>query len=231
MQFSGSQILNLQHNNTMNFHKTTVLIALSAMAADAFTLSISSVALRSVSGNIHSAESSAIHAVGVFYDSSTGNTETCAGYIGEAVGVAPEYIADATEDDVLSKDGIIVGAPTWHTGSDTERSGTTWDRWLYDTLPNMDLKDKTDAIFGCGDQQSYSDYYCDAAGELYDCFVKAGCKVYGMTSTDGYEHQASKAEVESGKFCGVMFDEDNQYDLSEERAKKWVEQLKKEGFF
>ena len=69
------------------------------------------------------------------------------------------------------------------------------------------------------------------AGELYDCFLKAGCKVYGMTSTKGYDHQASKAEIEPGKFCGLLFDEDNQYDLSEARAKAWVQQLTKEGFF
>mmetsp|Transcript_1331 Transcript_1331/g.2337 ORF Transcript_1331/g.2337 Transcript_1331/m.2337 type:complete len:218 (+) Transcript_1331:3-656(+) len=175
--------------------------------------------------------SSALRAVGIYYDSSTGNTETCAGYIATAAGASAEYIGDTTEDEMMSKDALIVGAPTWHTGADTERSGTQWDQWLYNTLPNMNLKDKKVAIFGCGDQESYSDYYCDAAGELYDCFIKAGCKVYGMTSTDGYNHQASKAEVESGSFCGLMFDEDNQYDLSEERAKKWVEQLKQEGFF
>jgi hypothetical protein len=29
----------------------------------------------------------------------------------------------------------------------------------------------------------------------------------------------------------LMCDEDNQYDLSEDRAKAWVEQLKGEGFF
>ena len=174
--------------------------------------------------------STSIDAVGVYYDSSTGNTETVAGYIGSAIGVDPEYIGDASDNDIKGADGLIVGAPTWHTGSDSERSGTQWDQWLYDTLPNMDLKDKKVAIFGCGDQESYSDYYCDAAGELYDCFLKAGCKVYGMTSTEGYNHQASKAEVD-GKFVGVMFDEDNQYDQSEERATKWVEQLKAEGFF
>jgi len=28
-----------------------------------------------------------------------------------------------------------------------------------------------------------------------------------------------------------MFDEDNQYDMSEDRAKAWVEQLKGEDFF
>ena len=172
-----------------------------------------------------------LRAVGIYYDSSTGNTETCAGYIGKAAGVSPNWIGDSKPEELKNNDALIVGAPTWHTGADTERSGTQWDTWLYKTLPNVDLKNKKVAIFGCGDQQSYSDYYCDAAGELYDCFVKAGCKVYGMTSTDGYDHQASKAEVESGKFCGLMFDEDNQYDLSEERAKNWVQQLTKEGFF
>ena len=94
--------------------------------------------------------SSSIDAVGVYYDSSTGNTETVAGYIGSAVGVDPQYISDTSEDEMMSADGLIVGAPTWHTGADSERSGTSWDEWLYNTLPNMDLKDKKVAIFGCG---------------------------------------------------------------------------------
>jgi flavodoxin I len=54
--------------------------------------------------------------------------------------------------------------------------------------------------------------------------------MFGLTSTDGYEHTSSKAELD-GKFVGLMMDEDNQYDLSEGRAKAWVAQLKEEGFF
>ena len=54
--------------------------------------------------------------------------------------------------------------------------------------------------------------------------------MFGLTSTDGYEHTASKALVDD-KFCGLMCDEDNQYDLSEDRSKAWVAQLKEEGFF
>jgi flavodoxin I len=77
---------------------------------------------------------------------------------------------------------------------------------------------------------SLPQYYCDAAGELYDLFEKAGCNMVGFTSTDGYEHSASKAERD-GKFIGLMCDEDNQYDLSEDRAKAWVDQLKGEGVF
>merc|ERR1711924_372795 len=69
----------------------------------------------------------------------------------------------------------------------------------------------------------------DAAGELYDLFTAKGAKVFGMTSQDGYDHVESKA-VYDDKFCGLMCDEDNQYDMSEERVGAWVTQLKDEGF-
>merc|ERR1712154_68248 len=172
-----------------------------------------------------------LFSTGVYYSTSTGNTETVAGYIAEAAGSSgPEDIADAKDSEILGHDSLIVGAPTWHTGADEQRSGTSWDDWLYDTLPNLDLAGKKVAVFGVGDQESYNENFCDAAGELYDLFSAKGAKMYGLTPTDGYEHSESKAEKD-GKFCGLVCDEDNQYDLSEERAKAWVEQLKGEGFF
>ena len=167
--------------------------------------------------------------VGIYSSSSTGNTETISQYIADAVGAEYQDIVDTSDDEILDKDAIIVGAPTWHTGADEQRSGTSWDDWLYDTLPNLDISGKKVAVFGVGDQESYGDYYCDAAGELYDQFEAKGCKMFGFTSTDGYHHISSKAERD-GKFIGQMFDEDNQYDLSEDRAKAWVAQLKSEGF-
>lgn len=139
--------------------------------------------------------------VGLYYSTSTGNTETVAGYIAEAAGVDIEDIGDASDDEITGHDGLIVGAPTWHTGADEQRSGTSWDDWLYDTLPNLDVSGKKVAIFGVGDQQSYSDNFCDAAGELYDLFKAKGCEIYGLTSQEGYDHVESKAVVD-GKFCG-----------------------------
>lgn len=47
----------------------------------------------------------------------------------------------------------------------------------------------------------------------------------GQTPTDGYHFEASKA-VEGGKFVGLVIDEDNQDDLTDERISKWVEQIK-----
>jgi len=169
--------------------------------------------------------------VGLYYSTSTGNTETVAEYIAGAAGVEDwKDIGDADDGEVEGHDAIIVGAPTWHTGADSERSGTSWDEWLYNTLPNMDLSGKKVAIFGVGDSGSYSDNYCDAAGELYDQFTARGAKVFGMTPSDeGYDYTESKSVVDN-KFVGRMFDEDNYSDESEERAKAWVEQLKSEGF-
>ena len=49
-----------------------------------------------------------------------------------------------------------------------------------------------------------------------------------IVATRSYDHTDSKA-VRDGMFCGLLCDEDNEYDKSEERATAWVEQLKSEG--
>merc|ERR1711862_818831 len=96
-------------------------------------------------------------------------------------------------DEIKGHDSIIVGAPTWHGGADQERSGTSWDEWLYNTLPNMDFSGKKVAIFGVGDSTGYGDNYCDATGELYDCFTERGAKVFGMTPSEtGFDYSESK---------------------------------------
>jgi flavodoxin I len=167
--------------------------------------------------------------VGLYYSTTTGNTETVAGYIGAALGIEAEDIGSAEDEAILAHDAIVVGAPTWHTGADEQRSGTSWDEWLYDQLPNLDFTGKKVAIFGVGDSGSYSDNFCDATGELYECFTKQGAEIIGGTSADdGFDYTESKGVVD-GKFVGQVFDEDNYYDASEERANAWVEQLKGEG--
>ena len=126
-------------------------------------------------------------------------------------------------------EGFIFGAPTWHTNADSERSGTSWDSWLYDDIKSYDFTNKPIALFGVGDASSYSSNFCDAMGELYDCFLAAGAKFYGATSTDVIEFDDSKA-IRDGKFVGMVFDEDNESELSEGRAKNWIAALKSEGF-
>ena len=45
----------------------------------------------------------------IYYSSSTGNTETVAGYIAKASGLECVDIGDATNEEILSYDGLIVG--------------------------------------------------------------------------------------------------------------------------
>ena len=61
----------------------------------------------------------------------TGNCETCGGHIVEALkgaGVDAGDLEDIGDADASAYDTLIVGAPTWHTGADSERSGTAWDQ-------------------------------------------------------------------------------------------------------
>merc|ERR1719359_1964491 len=76
----------------------------------------------------------------LLYSTTTGNTETCAGYISEAVGCDMYDISEVEGSFLEETDCLIVGAPTWHTGADDQRSGTAWDDFLYDTLPSLNLK-------------------------------------------------------------------------------------------
>jgi flavodoxin I len=167
-------------------------------------------------------------AAGLFYSTTTGNTETAAGYIAAETGLDAVDIGDVSGDDIMACDSLIIGAPTWHTGADSERSGTAWDEFLYGDLTGLDLSGKKVAIFGMGDQSGYADNYCDAMDELASCFEKQGATIVGAWSSDGYEHEDSKS-VRGDKFVGCAFDEDNQPELSEERAKNWVTQIKGEG--
>jgi len=167
-------------------------------------------------------------AAGLYFSTTTGNTETAAGYIAAETGLDAVDIADVSGDDIMACDSLIIGAPTWHTGADSERSGTAWDEFLYGDLTGLDLSGKKVAIFGMGDQSGYADNYCDAMDELATCFEKQGATIVGAWSSEGYEHEDSKS-IRGDKFVGCPFDEDNQPELSEERAKKWVEQIKGEG--
>lgn len=141
-----------------------------------------------------------------------------------------DLISDAQVAELFSRcDQLLLGAPTWNTGADTQRSMTSWDGFLYDTLPAMDMKGKKVAIFGTGDQVSYPDNFCDAVGEIHDCFQAQGATMLGhLDVSDEYTHEDSKS-VRDGRWCGLVCDEDNQSEMSEERASAWVTALQAEG--
>ena len=80
-------------------------------------------------------------------------------------------------------------------------------------------------IFGCGDQEDYADYFCDAIGTVRDIVEPRGAIIVGNWSTDGYTFEASKALLDDGNFIGLCIDEDRQPELTAERVEKWTKQI------
>ena len=179
--------------------------------------------------------------IGLYFGTQTGKTETVCGIIKEQLGDAVANAKDVTESDLADFagfDGLICGIPTWNTGAEELRSGTAWDD-LLEKIGELDLKGKPVAIFGLGDSVGYGQDYVDAMEELHRYFEKAGAKMVGYVSLDGYENFTSSrcliphlneiTPPEDGeKFCGLPVDEDSENDRTQERVENWCAQLKKE---
>lgn len=163
--------------------------------------------------------------IGIFYGSSTGNSEAAAQQMQKEFGadVASIYdVSSAKSVDIEKYSNIIFGCSTLEIGE------LEYD--FEDFLPEIEsanLQGKKIAIFGLGDQESYPDSFVDSIGIIYEALEDKGCQFVGKVSTDGYNHDESRGEV-NGQFLGLPLDEENQGDLTNERIKKWVEQLKRE---
>jgi len=136
-------------------------------------------------------------------------------------------VGDVEAADLAGFDGLIVGAPTWNTGADEQRSGTGWDDYL-DEIRGLSMDGKPVAVFGTGDSAGYGDNFCDAIEEIHSAFKQAGAKMVGYVDSSEYQHTDSKSDND-GKFLGLPCDQDNEDDMTEGRVKAWVEQLKSEG--
>jgi len=163
--------------------------------------------------------------IGLFFGTQTGNTETIAEQIQAELGgdsvVSMNEVADVSTSDFEAYDYIIIGCPTWNIGE----LQSDWDAFYENDLDEIDFSGKKVAYFGPGDQVGYSENFQDAMGLLEEKISGLGGETVGHCSTEGYEHEASKA-VKDGQFVGLALDEDNQPELTEDRIKAWTADLK-----
>ena len=163
--------------------------------------------------------------IGIFYGSSTGNSEAAAQQMQKEFGAenaAIYNVNSAKASDLEEYSNIILGCSTLEIGE------LEYD--FEDFLPEINaanLKDKKIAIFGLGDQESYPDSFVDSIGIIFETLEEKDCQLVGQVSNDGYDHDESRGEVD-GQFLGLPLDEESQGDLTNERIKKWVDQLKAE---
>jgi len=161
--------------------------------------------------------------VGLFFGSDTGNTEMVAEMIQKELGkklVEIKDIANSSKEDVDAFSLLLLGIPTWYYGE----SQCDWDDFMPE-LESIDFSEKLVAIFGCGDQEDYAEYFLDAMGTVRDVVEAKGGTIIGLWPTEGYDFEASKALVDDEHFVGLGIDEDRQPELTEQRVKTWVKQI------
>lgn len=162
--------------------------------------------------------------IGIFYGSSTGNTEKVADLIKQAFGddkAATINVEDAGPKDLDKFQYLVFGTSTWGIGDMQD----DWEDFI-EVVENSDLKNKKIALFGLGDQEIYTDSFADGIAKIYEKIADKTTLV-GSWPRDGYVFDESEA-LKDGKFIGLIIDEDNQSKLTVQRVINWVETLKKE---
>jgi flavodoxin I len=151
------------------------------------------------------------------------NTEDVVEKVQEALGDAEVFNVDsATADDVAGFDTLIFACSTWEIGELQE----DWESFI-DVLDDVDLAGKKVSYIGTGDADGYPDTFVDAIGIIHEKIADSGAEFFGAWPTDDYEFDESKGVVD-GKFLGLVIDEDNESDKTDDRVAAWVEQIKGE---
>lgn len=165
--------------------------------------------------------------VALFYGSSTCYTEMAGEKICNSFGaqlidrfnVSEVGITDANDYSYL-----ILGIPTWDYGELQEDWEDIWSE-----MDDIDFTGKKIALYGLGDQIGYPEWFLDAMGYLHDKVKKLGGELVGYWPNKGYEFEASTALTEDKNyFVGLALDEENEFDLSQDRIDAWCKQIHQE---
>lgn len=162
--------------------------------------------------------------IGLFYGSEMGHTKRVAGLIGKEFGneITIEDIGYTSSRQMQKYDILIFGVPTWDDG----KLDWNWE-WFLPYLNKIDFTGKKVALFGLGDQERYDEVFLGAMATIYKKLKAKGAKVVGEWPVEGYTKTKSSA-IRKNRFVGLAIDEDNQADLTKDRVKQWVAQLKRE---
>lgn len=165
--------------------------------------------------------------VGIFYGTDTGRTRRVAKLIAQRLGeqaAGPVNIGRCTVEDFLAYDTLILGTPTYGDGElpglATGLAQESWAEFL-PRLQGSDMRGKTVALFGLGDQDKYGNEFVDALLLLHDAVAAFGARVIGAWPIEGYTFKASQAIVD-GRFVGLALDQVNQAALTEGRIDGWL---------
>lgn len=156
--------------------------------------------------------------IAIFYGSTTGVTEDIANRIASKINA--EVFSANEIGKIRDYDFSILATSTWGMGD-------IQDDWMnpLEELKTYNLSGKKIALIGVGDQEGFSSTFVNGLRELYNAIKDSGADIVGQTSTDGYNFDDTTA-IENGKFLGLVIDENNQSNLTDERIDKWLSEIK-----
>jgi flavodoxin I len=166
--------------------------------------------------------------IGLFYGSDTGVTDDITRDFvtyWEENNLEVMEIGDACVSDFEKYDTLILGLSTWYDGD----LQSDWEVF-FDDFQTIDFSGKTVAIYGLGDQIGYAEYFIDGVGILAKIILAKGGKIIGFWPTEGYRFTDSVALIDEqeGMFYGLALDHDNESQLTDQRLKAWITQVKAE---
>lgn len=164
--------------------------------------------------------------IGIFFGSDTGNTENVAFKIQKQLNIKNSSVFNISkidQKDIEKYNILLLGIPTWYYGE----VQCDWEDFL-PILQKINFKNKYIGLFGCGDQEDYGEYFCDAIKIIYDIVKKNKAKIIGYWPTKGYNFSYTKSLKNKNYFLGLTIDEDRQPELTDLRIKTWVKQISKE---
>jgi len=159
--------------------------------------------------------------VAIIYGTSTGTTEAIALKVKKILTAADIFdVARLSLEQIKPYDFYILGTSTTGFG-DLQND---WDEFL-PQFSSLDFTGKKIALFGLGDSSSYSDTFANGMSQLYK-ELKDKAEIVGSVSTEGYEYENTESTA-NGKFVGLVIDEENESDKTDNRLNAWIEDLKK----
>lgn len=161
--------------------------------------------------------------IAILFGSSGGNTESIARQIQDLFdGNADIYNVETISiEEIADYPYLILGTSTTGIGDLQD----DWEGFLL-SFAHADLSGKKVAIFALGDSASYSSSFAESMKVIYD-EINEKTEIVGRVVDNGYTYDDSNAVID-GVWVGLPIDEDNEYDMTEERLSNWVEILKKE---
>ena len=162
--------------------------------------------------------------IGIFYGSTTGNTEKLAQKIKANLepGLVDIYnVKNATITDVEKYENLILGSSTWGEGI----LQPDFEKFLNNILKSANLKGKKIAIFGTGDSVIYPESFADAIGIIFEALEGKGVTFVGEFPTDGYKFESSLS-LFGDKFVGLPLDDESDDEQNKLRISIWTDLIK-----